>query len=30
VHALTDPRRKEQCQAMLRGLREGLAAKAIR
>lgn len=30
VHALTDPRRKEQCQAMLRGLREGLESKAIR
>lgn len=30
VHALTDPRRKEQCQAMLRGLREGLDSKAIR
>jgi len=30
VHALTDPRRKEQCRAMLRGLREGLESKAIR
>jgi len=29
VHALTDPRRKEQCQAMLRGLREGLESKAV-
>lgn len=30
VHALTDPRRKDQCQAMLRGLRAGLESKAIR
>ncbi|MDI3260764.1 MAG: glycosyltransferase [Sinobacteraceae bacterium] len=28
VHALTDPRRKEQCRAMLHGLREGLESKA--
>ncbi len=30
VHALSDPRRKEQSREMLRGLREGLATQAVR